>query len=478
MARKSAAAVATAPEFVFDPDNLQPPSQVRPEHKEQYWTAILESIDLLRAACATEEFFPLLKEIPKALWERRFFVYLYRQWPKVKNADKDKYIDKYPRPIDEGEVKEEHGGGTYLAYLNLDGKEQLKQITFAIDGPPKFKPGQVLVDNAGNPLPPVVAQPTTEQSDLARVIETTSAASKLGMEMLTHASKSSIDMVTERAAAATSTVQVNPVDQIVQLATALKALMPAPAPADPAMAEVMKQIVQRAFREPAENPEPQTPISETLATVRELKEVLPDLLGKATKAAADSTPPWVAPLLQIGQTLIQQFPAIMAQAAKNRALEFERMMFLRNAKPNEPIPEKLLTAAEPAPPAQPTIQHLAQPQPTDPQSVVTGIIQMICHGFDRDPRQGYETAAAIAYAYSDPIESLGFSKTLGSAAEVDKFVAGLPELQRRSQDARWPMFREDFLNYTTDRWGEDEDEDEPVKTNSAAVGTAGPQPVA
>jgi len=83
---------------------------------------------------------------------------------------------------------------------------------------------------------------------------------------------------------------------------------------------------------------------------------------------------------------------------------------------------------------------------------------MICHGFDRDPRQGYETAAAIAFNFADAIESLGLDRTLGSEIEVDKFVAGLPVLQTRSQDARWAMFRRDFLNYTTDRWGTDDEE--------------------
>jgi hypothetical protein len=84
------------------------------------------------------------------------------------------------------------------------------------------------------------------------------------------------------------------------------------------------------------------------------------------------------------------------------------------------------------------------------------MIQMICGGFDKDSRSGFETAAAISYHFADVIESMGIEKTFSNPDEVKKFVAGVPVLAQRSLDARWKAFEHDFLEYTMDRWGDDE----------------------
>jgi hypothetical protein len=488
MARKSAAAQTREPKDSPLPEVLVSPTDAPVSQRAAYWLDLLQKPEELRAAITADEFFRMIAQFPEAFWDR-FSIYLYRRPVDdlmVKNPPRSAASTKrgnylpggvFHQAIDEEFVARRYGGGKYTAYLKLDNDETVKEHTFSIDGPPKVLPGQT-VEIDGKPVQVSGAQPSasaqpTDQTDIARVIDASSKANESNMELLVHGTKAVIDMVKENSTQPVAAAQ-NPVEQLVQLATAIKALTPPPAVPQPdPLRDKLMEILLARFAAPQDAAEPQTPISETLATVRELKEVLPELLGKATKAAADSTPVWVTPLIQIGQTLIGQLPAIMAQAARNRALEFERMVFLRNAKPNDPIPPKLLTEAAPAQPAAPT---LTQSQPMDPQSVVTGIVTMICNGFDHNPKQGYETAAAIAYAYADPIESLGFSKTLGSAAEVDKFVASLPVLQQRSTDARWAMFREDFLNYTTDRWGDEEGEEEPA--SNAAPAKPGPVPAA
>jgi hypothetical protein len=151
--RKSAAAVAVE-ENAIEENSILSPIEVPEQERDAYWNGLLSDLDLLRASIATIEFFPLLRALPRALWEKRVLVYLYRTSPKVKNQAGDRaYIEKISRPFDEDYIKENHGGGSYIAYLNLDRETQLKQTSFSIDGPPKLLPGQTIVDQAGNVLP-------------------------------------------------------------------------------------------------------------------------------------------------------------------------------------------------------------------------------------------------------------------------------------------------------------------------------------
>jgi hypothetical protein len=489
MPRKSSAAALKEPPSL--PDVAIPLSEVPEHQRAAYELELIDNPEEFRKVVSTEDFFPMIQGFPAAWWGERLSMYLYRHEDDgglmVKNAEGEgKYIKPViRRAIDRDYVANIAGGGKYQLWLNLSDPETrrsvtIRKYTFRIDGAPLVKPGQV-IEVDGKPVS-VGAAPAVapEHSDIAKVIDANAHANASSMKMLENAASASIEMVKEQAKSAT-TAAPSQLDLLTTATKLIELLKPAAPSVDPVQQELMKAIIARAFREPEEARDaPQTPISETLATVRELKEVLPELVGKATKAAADPAP-WIAPLVQIGQTLVTQIPAIMQQARINRDLEFQRMVFLRNSKPGEAPPQNLLPSAPapaPAPAAAPAHASASPPSAADPQAVVQGLITMIADGFDKDPRAGYETAAAIAYHYGDAIESLGFDKTLGNPKEVDKFVAGLPPLAHRAQDARWEMYRHDFLEYTIDRWGDLDGGVGAEADDSEQDIAAGPQPVA
>lgn len=489
MARKAA---AQTPEFVFDPENLIPPSQVPVEHKDQYWTALMDAgLEALRAACVTEEFFSLLKEIPKALWEKRFFVYLYRQWPKVKNAEKDKYIDKYPRPIDEGEVKEEHGGGGYLAYLNLDGKEQLKQITFAIDGPPKFKPGQVLVDGQGNPIAQTPAPSTPAQSETSQILGAASdimrKATEGALELNQEITRKQLGLDPPPANA----FQEKMLELLMARLLAPTPTVAAPA-ADPVQQKLMEKIIDRAFAPavPVETAEKETPIQETLEAVKELTGgvSLSELLKPHNKAAEPPSPwaPVISTLGNVVDRLVQNWPAIIAQQNEQLRLRMElhRMGGVPVGQPQLPalapgptiVPPRTDARHAPPPPSG-TIQPMptgtssaAPPAQLDPGQIMSLVTELVKIGFQKAPigSQGYETATTIIFQFGDAIEALGLAEHLANPANIDAFVGGHPELSKLSQDARWKVFRQDFLARTGEEWADvDEGKTEPEKPPAA-----------
>jgi hypothetical protein len=474
MPRRSAATAtkpaAEATDFIFDPERIIPPSQIPPEHKDAYWTALMEGgTELIRAACVTENFFTLLREIPKSFWESRFFVYLYRKQPKVRNSDKERYIDRYSEPIDENTVKEEHGGGEYLAYLNMNGKEQLKQITFAIDGPPKLKPGQILVDANGAPLP--TSQPTTgPQSEAAQSIEAASAATTAAVSIMERGTQGVIDMqnkLVERSLGLGNN-QRDPIETAIRLLEVMRpagAATPAPA-ADPMTAaltlmEKMETIIDKRIERIA--PKDDTPRQDDETIFERGAAIVEKVTGKSlaqvmgkTAAAADTTPTWLTPVLAIASTFVQQLPNLLHQAAENRKTEFNRQVYLANLQRGNPTPMPN-TPELPAPPAPAApLQHQPQPATVDPGQLMNALVQHICAGFDKAPsgEWGEVTAASMDFQFSNLIESFGLDRTLCNPEEVRDFVAKHPDLAQRSKDARWKVFEDEFLAYCADRWGE------------------------
>jgi hypothetical protein len=96
---------------------------------------------------------------------------------------------------------------------------------------------------------------------------------------------------------------------------------------------------------------------------------------------------------------------------------------------------------------------------------VQAVVRFICDGFDRDRNEGSEVAAALDVQFGEQMDALGITRMLGQRTEVQTFIDGIPELKQRSQDARWPEFFEDFMQFTEHTYGEEEPE------------PAGPQPV-
>jgi hypothetical protein len=518
---RKAAAVRDEQQHPADISEIIPPHQVPQEEREAYWQGLLQNLSGLRAAIATTEFFPLLRAIPKALWERRLFVYLYRTHPKVKNSDKIRYIDKIAEPIDEAWVKENHGGGGYTAYLNLDGEDQLKQISFMIDGAPKFQPGQVLVDEQGNPLSSSAAKPAeSERSDLAQVLEASRESNKAALEGASQIVEIGGELL-KKQLGLTPPPENKLQDRLLEILLT-RTLEKEPA-ADPmtlalTLMERFESIIAKRSPVPSDDaPEKETKLNETIDTIKELTGVenLRDLWKKADKVT-DNSYGWVGPVVGAAQSFFQQLPLILHQMAENRRLEFERAVYLRSTQQPgaaaAPAPSHLLAPAPaPAPPAQQVAQrHPAMPQPgpipvapgqrippasapaapplfpAEPQAhtvtstgsvdigtLLQATVQMIQMGFRRDPYSGEETAAAVAFHFSNEIESLGIQKFISDQQEMHTFVLGHPELATLSQDARWKEFEEEFVGYMADRF-DVAGPDESVKPETKS----GPQPAA
>jgi hypothetical protein len=478
MPRKSAAQpkeVATLPEILI------PPSQAAAKDREAYWLSLLAEPDNLKSAVQTEEFWPMLQDFPSALWtSNRLSLYLYRrpsdEGLTIKNAEGKKgYIKIFHQPLDEEFISRQYGGGKYTLYLKLDHKLTLTEFTFTIDGTPKVIEGQV-VEIAGEKvaLRGGTAQPTAEQSGdaVAKVIDATNKVNESAMGILAEASKTAIEMVKSQAEHAAVPAR-NPLDDV---KTLLEIVRPQPVVQDPVQQELMKQLIARALAPPAvvEAEEKETPVEQTLSAIKELSGglSLAELMKPAARAAAvDSMAGWAPIVSTIGgvaSQFLERWPAMMAARNEQLRLEIHLRTIQLAQQKGEPIPT--LPALPPAPsPQAPSVQSATPPvnQPLDPARLMNALVMHICAGFDKAPvgEWGEATAAAMDFHFSGAIESIeGLTGTLANAEEVDKLVAGVPELEKRSRDARWKIFREDFLEYCQDRWGV------PAKP--------GPQPVA
>ena len=473
------------------PEVLIPPGDAKENEKAAYWIDLLGNVDQLKAATETTDFFILMQEFPAAVWDR-LTIYLYRlpddNGILLKNADdKPHYIKVLRQPLTEEFVAKNWGGGKYQAYLKIDNKEVLRKHTFRIDGEPKLQPGQrIEIEGKSVPIGSAVAAPPAPQSDIANVIEATSAANKQNMEILAEGSKAAIQLVRDQVAqAAKPDSSSGLLDKFLTVAME-RMLTPPPAPADPIDTFVkLQSLIQK---NPAETPEPKDP---PLVAAMDLVEKMSggrsfaDLI-KGNRSAPVPESAW-APFAPVALQFVTSLPNLMSEFRQTRALEqhardleFRRAVWMRTARPGETPPPELL-AQNPAPqPKRPPAQPAAQPQPQpgtapDPTQLTNAIIQTICHGFDTDPTMGGETAATIALLYGKQIEALGLEKFLANEQTLTEYVQGIPALAQRSQFATWPQFQDDFLEYCEQRWGVPES-DEPV--NGQAKIPPGPQPVA
>jgi hypothetical protein len=460
------------------PDVTIPPSEAPANQRSAYWLALIDDPAEFRRAVASEDFFPMLREFPEAFWGGRLSLYLYRlpdsEGMMVKNAEGEKkYIKVLRFPIDEEWVSQRYGGGKYMLYLKLDSKESLRQHTFPVDGPPKVQPGQTVEIEGKHVSVGSATQsaPAEDRTDIAKVIDASSKANESAMGILAHASETAIDMVKAQSVTA-SAPQKDPLDTALRL---IEILRPANQ-ADPTtlaltMMERFESII--AKRNPAPEPErPETPVNESLDLIEKLTgRSVSELMQKGSKVA-DPTPSWVPLALTAVERLFQVAPQLMREARETRDLEFQRAVWLRaNPQPGAAVPPNLLPerTAPPNPTPGPTLAHNQaapangnNPLTGDPGQAIGVMVNMICDAFDKDPRSpsGFRTAAAIDFHFCDVIESMGIEAVFAVPEEIDKFVEGHPALAQRSKDARWAQFQTDFLDYTMDRWGDADDEEE------------------
>lgn len=485
------------------PGVLIPPSQTKPNERDAYWIELIDNPEEFRKAISTESFFPLLQELPKALWGSRLSLYLYRLEDEdgvmVKNAEgKPKKIKTLYSPVTDDLIGKTWGGGKYRAILNLDVKTTLRQETFEMDkgeyGPPKVLPGQTVEVN-GKPVSiggagaASSAQPSEPRTDVAEVIGAIKDANKSAMEIYTDATKASIQMVRDQAnATASPAPQKSSISEILELASAIRSLIP-PAPDPIATLKTAKELFA-----PAENSTPQAepkdpPISEAMTLLESFtgKPFSELIRGRSNPAPAENSWGWIAPLAGVAEKFVLQIPHIMHEARINRDLEFQRAVWLRSAQPGQAVPSNLLPQrTAPAPPAQnttqssSTVQTVSAPpngaqETPDRGHTVQLIVQTICVGFDRHRDTGSDIASVVSVQYGELIEAYGLEKALTDPSEMQRVLSEFPQLGamliQRMQHARWKEFEHDWSDYMLDRWGTNENA--PIKTSQT-----GPQPVA
>jgi hypothetical protein len=302
--------------------------------------------------------------------------------------------------------------------------------------------------------------------------------------MLLEGAKASIQLVREQAAKPDASSGL--MDKLMTAMIDRMMNPPAPPPAaDPIETFVKLQTILNKTPEATEREQKDPPIVEAMDLVEKMSggRTFADLIkGKNPTVAPESA--W-APFAPVALQFVTSLPTIMSEVRQTRQLEmqtkdleFRRAVWLRTAQPGAQPPPELL-ANNPAPQnhaASPQSQPQPQTQPgnSDPMQLANVLVQMICHGFDKNPRMGYQTAATIDFTYGDAIEALGLEKFLADEAALVEYVQGMPALAERSRDARWAKFQSDFLDYTAERWPADE---EPGAEGAEAM-EKGPQSVA
>ena len=448
---------------------------------------MIENPEEFRAAISGEDFFPMIKEFPKAWWGSRLSLTVYRMEDDdglmIKNGPgKPKKLRTWFQCVTDEDIAKTFGGGKYQVYLQLDSKTTLRQETFEMDkgawGPPKVAPGQI-VEIDGKPVQVGVAATSAapERSDVAAGIEAATEAGKQGMELLTDATKQVVAMVRDQAAAAAP--QKSSVGELTEIVTLVKALSP-PHPQDStatalAMLDKLDSIIARRNPKQAEAPEPvDPPIDRAIELLERVSgKDLADILkgGNRSNPAPEPTPPWLGIVLGVAEKFFAVAPQLMAQAASAREREFQRQVWLRTAQPGQAPPAQL-AAPEPQPTA-PAADPSAPPATLNPADLLGHVIQMVQHGFRNNPHSGAETAAALAFNFGPQLESTGLVREMADEANVGRLAAGHPALAPLATDARWPEFMHEFVEYMQDRYGiepvTDETAQEPDKK--------GPQPV-
>lgn len=507
-------AAAAAVEESIEELLIQPPTKVPQDKREAYWNGLMAAgNDAIRAAIATVEFFPLLQCIPPAIWEKRLLVYLYRTAPKVKNASNERnFTDKITHPFDEEHIKQTWGGGSYTAYLNLDRETQLKQCSFSIDlfgCPPKYKPGQVLIDANGNEIgsPPAAPGATPGQnaaSEVSQAIEATSEANKAGFDLVTRGAEKALDLqakILERNAGLSGHGNNDVTSKLLELA--LQNMMkPQPDPMTTAL-QLLERLekISSARNQPLETSREPLPMSEVNQIVEAVSgSNLPDLI-KSKRNGGGEEGGWVNVALSAAGKLIENLPTIIAQVNQNQEANFRRAVALENYRRGAapPIETHTLPSAPPPPAAGgPRVQSPPATFPSQTAgtvvwheatgsqhgSVVTEVpvppafdfaksvpyaLNLIATRFN-DGYTGDAVAQAIDVLFPGLFDQLAV--TVLDEQEMTKLVEGEPQLKALTGHQDWPQFRADFVEFVRDQYesaGSDTGKLQPVAVTTHGV---------
>ena len=407
------------------------------------------------------DFFGRLKKLPAQAWEKDFLLYLYRTGPTVRNKQgAPKYIAVYTSPVSQEDIKAEHGGGDFWLWLNW-GSENLLKYNFAIEGDPKLKEGQTLINPpAAQPQP---VQPQNSGSVTPEVIRTIAevaqnktgeAAVQQAIGVIGEGAKAGIELATRGAPAN---------DPMAMFRTALemvKTLTPPPQPPPDPMA-TLKTAVELVKTLNPERParEEEDPIDAIGRVKDKLGIDLVNLLQKKNPSPVESSP-WVG----FFTTLMQNAPVILGQIRQMQQDAYERAMAVARFRaqngllgpapqPAAPVPPGGVPAATPqfpgAIPSPGTAMPEAQPSAAFAGSQVVDFAEMGTQ-FAALVERSYEkgdlgdVAAVVVKRVMPEVVEL-MTPFLTDEQKQNEFIASLPALQKLSEEEDWPEFKREFL---------------------------------
>ena len=471
---------------------IHSPLELPEAAREAYWNGLLQDIDQLRAATATMPFWRLLNVIPPALWEKRLLMYLYRTAPKIKNQVGERsYIEKITQPIDEEYIKQNHGGGSYTLWLNIDRDTNLKQVNFSIDGPPKFKQGQSLVDAEGNLVPiTAAAAPTSSAvngngpSEVAQAIEATTEANRIAVETVSKGADAAVQLQTrilERAVGLNN--KTDSTDKMLELLMN-HVLNSKTTQADPmttalTLMDKLESIIAR--RLPAESePKHETPLGEVNTIVEGLTgSPLSDLVKKNT-GRTDDTPGWVGLALGVAGKLMDNLPVILERFSQLQQMNFQRALIMQGAgralPPAQaapgaqagpvtamhvpPAPSFSTTSAPAAAPVATVISPqqpvTANAEPTTPAATsissdldnlaqqTIAATNMIAVKF-REGYTGEAVAQALDVLYPDLLQQM--APAILKEDQLSVLIDGFPALAACKSNPEWQGFLDSFVDW-------------------------------
>lgn len=498
MSRKKATTTTDQPmpDAVLD-KMIHSPLSVPIEERESYWNGLLEDPEELRAATASVEFFPLISSFPPALWEKRLMMYVYRTAPKVKNQAHEKaYLEKIAQPIDLEYIKQNHGGGSYMIYLNLDTSNNLKQATFTIDGAPKFQPGQSLIDSSGNAIAPGTPAPGSSQSEVSQVINANAEANKKAIETVSAAADAAVTLqgkIFEKAAG----IGGNGNDKLVEIllmkildtkkedatATALTLL------------DKIDGIIARRNPQQQDDRRDHTPITEISESVEVLTGTsLVDLLKQRNKSTGDE-PGWVGGAISVVGRLIDNLPAVLERLSVIQEQNFRRALTIQSMQrgpaplpaapvettPNRTPPPMVSVGVTPPPPERaPFIMQPAAAAPapgprpgpdfsTELENLAQGTmraVELIAAKF-RDGYSGAAVAQTLDVLYPGLLEQM--APVVLDPRQLATFVDGMPALAALKSDDDWTEFIDSFVDFVRDEMEETPSAPAPVRVVAPAT---------
>jgi hypothetical protein len=409
-------------------------------------------------------FMDALRMITEDEW-LRYWLYLYRLDPKVKNAaDDKKYIARFQVGVDEDDVQEQHGGGKYMFTLvertERGVSPKKRDYKFSIAGDPKFLPGQTVAGATAAvaaAAPPAEHREDSESAALVRalpaLIETLKSngagGSNVGLtqalDVMGAASKASVTMMMEAAKLSITSPTGN------QLADRLlETFLKQGQPQAPQRSAIEDKLITLALSR-LENPQPQG--DGGFGQLGALKDLLGvDNIVDLLRPGGGAGDVWKSKLVEMGASFIGNIPAILQFIAANqeRAMRREMQMLALQqqnatvipggaiAPPAAAVPTYTAPPRAPGPGAMPPGPEMMPPA-LDPISMaLADIVACFDSGIGGDG-----CAALVAHKYPEFVQA--FSALLTDRDQVMLFAKSTEPLSEVASEEDFPAFLDQFI---------------------------------